>query len=488
MEWTREQRYRRLEDITGKEYEDLMESVNSCIYRQKYHIQPKTGLLNDPNGFSYYNGEYHIFYQWFPIGPVHGIKYWYHMVSKDLVHWIDKGIGLSPDTEYESHGVFSGSGFVKDDLLYLFYTGNTRDKDWIRKPYQCLATMDKDGNINKYNKPLIIDSPEGYTDNFRDPNVFEQNGYYYCLIGAENTNNEGRIVYYRSKDLFDWQLMGEVNIPYKGGFMWECPDYFEIDDKGIIMFCSQGQEKSGNEYNNIFPSGYILTDKIDFSNPVVTSDIYNEFDRGFDFYAPQTMKDNKGRRILIGWLGLPGVECVTEKNNWAHCLTLPRELTIKNNRLYQRPIFELDNIKCNPITISDTIKGNARFDGFEGDIYYLNCKFTDIIGDKVGVKLRVGDNEETLFYYDILNSELIFDRSNSGIQYAVEYGSIRKCSFKEKDLQLEIFMDSSSVEIFVNDGLEVFTSRIYAKKESCGIEFFAENSANIEATICDIRL
>ena len=200
------------------------------------------------------------------------------------------------------------------------------------------------------------------------------------------------------------------------------------------------------------------------------------------------MKDNKGRRILIGWLGLPGVECVTEKNNWAHCLTLPRELTIKNNRLYQRPISELDNIKCNPITISDTIKGNARFDGFEGDIYYLNCKFTDIIGDKVGIKLRVGDNEETLFYYDILNSELIFDRSNSGIQYAVEYGSVRKCSFNEKDLQLEIFMDSSSVEIFVNDGLEVFTSRIYAKKESCGIEFFAENSANIEATICDIIL
>ena len=106
----------------------------------------------------------------------------------------------------------------------------------------------------------------------------------------------------------------------------------------------------------------------------------------------------------------------------------------------------------------------------------------------MGVKLRVGENEETVFYYDTVNSELVLDRSNSGINYAVEYGDIRKCSFNEKELNLEIFMDSSTVEIFVNDGLEVFTSRLYPKKDSLGIEFFTDNSASLEATICDIRL
>lgn len=117
MEWPRSKRYRTLNDISETEYNSLLERVNHCPYRETYHIQPKTGLLNDPNGFSFFQGEYHLFYQWFPLGPVHGLKHWYHVSSKDLVHWKDCGIGLSPEKYYESHGVFSGTGFVKGDQL-----------------------------------------------------------------------------------------------------------------------------------------------------------------------------------------------------------------------------------------------------------------------------------------------------------------------------------------------------------------------------------
>ena len=88
MEWTREQRYRRIEEVSKEEYDALKQQVSQCCYRQTYHNQPITGLLNDPNGFSYFNGEYHMFYQWFPLGPVHGVKYWYHTTSTDLVHLI----------------------------------------------------------------------------------------------------------------------------------------------------------------------------------------------------------------------------------------------------------------------------------------------------------------------------------------------------------------------------------------------------------------
>src|SRR5690242_14432133 len=87
MEWTKEQRYRKIEDASKEELLKLRSEVMECKWRQTFHIQPETGLLNDPNGFSYYNGEYHLFYQWFPFGPVHGLKYWYHTKSKDLVHW-----------------------------------------------------------------------------------------------------------------------------------------------------------------------------------------------------------------------------------------------------------------------------------------------------------------------------------------------------------------------------------------------------------------
>ena len=94
MEWTKEQRYRKMDDVAEQEIQELVNLVNQCQWRQTFHIQTVTGLLNDPNGFSYFNGEYHLFYQWFPLGPVHGLKYWYHTKSKDLVHWENVGIAI----------------------------------------------------------------------------------------------------------------------------------------------------------------------------------------------------------------------------------------------------------------------------------------------------------------------------------------------------------------------------------------------------------
>ena len=158
MEWTREARYQRLAEVSKDVYQKLVTQVADSPYRQKFHIQPKTGLLNDPNGFSFYKGRYHLFYQWFPLGPVHGVKYWYHMSSENLVDWQDEGIALEPDSFYDSHGVFSGSGLVVEDRLHLFYTGNTRTDDWVRIPYQCHAIMDASGNIEKADSPLISDS------------------------------------------------------------------------------------------------------------------------------------------------------------------------------------------------------------------------------------------------------------------------------------------------------------------------------------------
>ena len=162
MEWPRELRYRRIEEVAECEITDLKNRVDACSHRQTFHIQPTTGLLNDPNGFSFYNGEYHLFYQWFPLGPVHGVKYWYHTASKDLVNWENRGIALSPDCALDSHGVFSGTAIEHNGLLYLMYTGNTRDENWIRHPYQCLAVMNEAGEIKKYPESLIISVIQKY--------------------------------------------------------------------------------------------------------------------------------------------------------------------------------------------------------------------------------------------------------------------------------------------------------------------------------------
>lgn len=188
MSWSNEKRYRALRDMTPEEHTRLTEVVNQSPWRQVYHIQPPIGLLNDPNGFSYYNGAFHLFYQWFPYGAVHGLKHWYHTRSTDLATWTDEGLAIEPEMAFESHGAYSGSGIVHEDYLYLFYTGNVRDENWDRQANQCLAIMDKQGNIVKHEQPLLSSPPEGYTTHFRDPKVWKHEDQFYFVIGAQRDN------------------------------------------------------------------------------------------------------------------------------------------------------------------------------------------------------------------------------------------------------------------------------------------------------------
>lgn len=488
MEWTRKQRYRKIEDISKDAYEVLEKKVYNCKYRQKFHIQPKTGLLNDPNGFSFYNGEYHLFYQWFPLGPVHGLKYWYHVSSKDLVNWEDKGIGIKPTKYFESHGAFSGSGIVNNDELYLFYTGNTRDENWIRHPYQCLAIMNKQGEIRKLDNPIIC-KPEGYKEHFRDPKVLKYNGKYYCLIGAQDKNNLGTIVYYESEDLLNWKFKKELYTRFKGnGFMWECPDYFELKDKGILILSVQGLEANRDRFKNGDNSGYLVGNKINFEDGIFNHGDFEELDRGFDFYAPQTMEDENGRRILIGWCGLPGVDCVTEESGWAHNMTLPRVITLKNNKLYQSPLKELEILRENERSINTTLNNEEKeFEGFNGDTYELICNFKNITGRYVGLKFRKGIGQETIFYYDLKEKKVVLNREKSGQPTVLEFGTVRRCNMDGKELKFQMFVDISMVEIFINHGQEVFTARIYPDKESTGISFFSDKSSELEAKIWDLK-
>ncbi|RBW70795.1 glycoside hydrolase family 32 protein [Bacillus taeanensis] len=481
MEWSRKQRYRRIEESKPSEMITLKEKIDSCPWRQHFHIQPETGLLNDPNGFSYFNGEYHLFYQWFPLGPVHGLKYWYHTKSKDLVHWENVGVGIEPDKYYESHGAFSGSAIEYEGKLYLMYTGNTRDEKWIRHPYQCLAVMDKEGNTEKLPHPVISHVPEGYTDHFRDPKVWKKGDFFYAIIGAQRDDETGCVVLYRSQNLKTWDFEGEMEVHkslQEFGFMWECPDYFELDGKGVLIFSPQGIQSEEDRYQNIYQSGYVLGDPMKYEPPVFQDGNFIELDRGFDFYAPQSMLSPDGRRLLIGWMGLPEIEYPTDQNGWAHCLTLPRELTVNNNKLIQKPAKELQALRKAKSEIEDILENEVKtYSGFEGETYELICQFEKGSADEFGVFLRVGENEQTVVKYDAGGKKVIFDRSHSGEQVGESYGTVRKCLLHEEKITFQIFVDSSSVEIFVNDGEEVFTGRIFPKTESRGIAFFANDGS-----------
>ena len=138
--------------------------------------------------------------------------------------------------------------------------------------------------------------------------------------------------------------------------------------------------------------------------------------------------------------------------------------------------------------IESMINGEERScDGFDGERYELSCTFKDFSEGKVGVKLRVSENEETVVYYDVDNKKFTLDRSKSGEVFATEWGTTRRTSLDCKELSLQIFVDSSSVEIFVNGGEKVFTSRIFPDKNSTGIRFLSTEKCNIKAHMWSIK-
>lgn len=484
MEWTKEQRYRRMDEVSEDEILGLAKLVNQCPWRQSFHIQPITGLLNDPNGFAYFNGEYHLFYQWFPLGPVHGLKHWYHTKSKDLVHWENIGLAIEPSNEYDSHGAYSGSAIEHDGQLYLLYTGNTRDENWKRHPNQCLAVMNQNGCITKMDSPVIDHVPVGYTDHFRDPKVWKQEDMFYTVIGAQRDNRTGCVVLYQSTNLKNWQFAGEVRTSLENfGYMWECPDYFEIDNQGVFIFSPQGLNAEGDHYQNIYQSGYVIGSPLDLETNLLTHVNFHELDRGFDFYAPQTMQDPKGRRILVGWMGLPEIDYPTDINGWAHCLTLPRELSIKEGKIIQQPVSELELLRGEKIETNTRLNNKSvAFEGFAGEVYELFAEFSVSTAEEFGIELRVGDNDKTVIKYDSVKKKVIFDRTYSGHSFADKYGCIRKCELDSETISFRIFVDVSSVEVFVNDGEEVFTGRIFPDKQSTGIRFFSRGGqTNVKA-------
>jgi beta-fructofuranosidase len=475
-EWTRDERYQRYEDMDQDTINELTERVNQSKYRQLFHIQPKTGLLNDPNGLIYFNGDYYISHQWFPLGPVHGLKYWYTYTSKDLINFADKGISLKPDTKDDSHGVYSGSAFVYQDNLYYMYTGNHRDEDWNRKSTQHIAKVHKNGEVHKFPKAVISGPPSGYTQHFRDPKVYVKDGIYYAFIAAQNEEGFGRILQYQSKDIVNWTFQGEIQTKLDAfGYMWECPDYFNLDGFDLLLFCPQGVEPEGEKFRNIYQSGYIMG-QYDIENLDMNHGDFHELDHGFDFYAPQTFTDASGNRILIGWMGLPEINYPSDSDDWAHCLTIPRILSIEQGNLKQRPIKALQQLRSNKETALGYANKFTRFlYPYEGKQFELIIDILENEATEIYFEIRASKLQSTLITYNTKTRKITLDRSESGTLPEPVDGKTRSTYLDKPLSQLQLFVDTSSIELFCNDGERVMTSRIFTDDEAIGIKASTES-------------
>ncbi|NUH85806.1 sucrose-6-phosphate hydrolase [Bacillus firmus] len=418
--------------------------------RLKYHLMPPVGLLNDPNGLIQFKGTYHVFYQWNPFDTAHGAKYWGHYTSRNLIHWKEEPIALAPDQWYDRNGCYSGSAIEFDGKLYLFYTGNVKNEDGRRETYQCLAVSEDGIHFDK--KGPVLELPKGYTAHFRDPKVWEKNGSFYMIVGAQTLKQEGAAVLFASKDLYHWEEKGKIAGAWMNGledfgYMWECPDLFELDGQEILLVSPQGLEPSGYEYHNLFQSGY-FAGKLDYEKAIFNHGSFAELDRGFDFYAPQTFKDDSGRRILYGWMGITDEDESSQPTvsyRWIHALTMPRVLDMKNGRLIQIPVEELKKLRKDKTELHDVeINGERlQLDGIGGKTAELLLKFFK------NIRFKMDFRNEASLTYNPDQKEIQLHRRN--VRTGMQESRICKISSLSK---LHVFMDQSSLEIFINGGEE----------------------------------
>lgn len=445
------------------ELQEKKESIKRDYWRLGYHLMPPIGWINDPNGMCEFNGVYHVYYQYSPFEAEGGLKFWGHYSSKDFINWTEHEIALYPDQPFDCHGVFSGTTFIEGDTAEIFYTGMVKRQGYddftVKGMEQNTVLVTTRDGINFSEKKLLMkneDYPANMSWHVRDPKVWKEDDTYYMVLGARDIAGQGCVLVYKSNDKENWENINIVRGEDEFSYMWECPDYFKLDNTKILITCPQGVERS-EELPNVHQCGYFSVEG-DITTAEYQLSEFRTLDRGFDFYAPQTFEDSKGRRILVGWVSLSDCEFgnPTIEKGWQHCLSIPRELRVNEGKIVQIPIKELEMLRKDKVEL--IIKDN---------------KIENLYGDKFELELNLEGTPQELDITLRKDVHLIYHKDN-GI-FTLKIG---ECGYgrKERIVRLDslsnirIFSDTSSLEIFLNDGEEVFTTRIYPDKEDNLIE------------------
>lgn len=403
------------------------------------HLKAPRGWINDPNGFIYYNGEYHLFYQHFPYAPKWGRMHWGHAVSRDLTNWEHKEIALFPSKNDDKDGCFSGSAVELDGKLHLFYTGVNYTVPDPENTNCCL-------NDNMVSAQLHLVSEDGYTfDNFggkstviptldnpeigdkvhtRDPKVWRgSNGEWYMILGTTVGGN-GRLLFYKSSDLTRWSYVNSVS-GGNFGWMWECPDYFEVNGKGVLIYSPLGLSEGDQTVCR-------LAEFKEESCDMTLGKEYQFFDYGLDLYAPQSTTDRNGRRVVAAWLRMPE----PMRNNTIGMFATPRICEVRNGHICFRPHPDVRG------------KFTRKTDRPSG-IYMLRTTLRE------GDTLNIGG-----YIVRRNNGSIVADRTavfrNNG-----KFQNICQTPVLKDGFDVEIYVDENMIEVFANDGEYVITNTVY---------------------------
>ena len=482
--------------IFARAYEQEAGGRIPASARPLFHLTPWTGWMNDPNGFSYYHGQYHLFYQYHPYSTEWDAMHWGHAVSHDLLHWSYLPAALAPDAPYDSFGCFSGSAIeMPDGKQLLMYTGVRKEGGDKGREFQTQCLAVGDGlNYQKYPKNPVLnaaDLPEGLSPyDFRDPKIWRTaDGSYRCVVGARRMDKRGVLLLYGSEDGFAWRfesVLAENDGHF--GLMWECPDFFPLDGKDVLFVSPQDMLPEGFEYHN--GNGTVCQiGTFDEAAKRFIPGHHQAIDYGIDFYAPQTILTPDGRRVMIGWMQNWDTCKVTgyEERPWFGQMSLPRELSIQNGRLYQQPIRELALYRGAKVEYRDVhLSSLQTLPGISGRSVEMDIRIRPEDVEKPYHKfiMKFAQDEQ---YYSILSfrpheSLLKIDRKFSGSRRAFIHQ--RRCQVAQRngEIRLHVILDRFSIEVFINDGEQVMTATILTDAKARGISFVADGRLIMDVT------
>ncbi len=466
--------------------------------RPLFHVTGGIGWINDPNGFSCYRGEYHLFFQYHPYSNEWGPMHWGHVKTKDFIHWERLPIALAPDTPYDCNGCFSGSALeMPDGRQLILYTGvhRKRREDGLLEEYQtqCVAVGDGVDYEKILENPVLDgkDVPEGNSIlDFRDPKMWmEPDGTYRCVVGNRAADGSGAILLYRSEDGFTWTFSSAVDAcRNEYGRMWECPDFFPLDGKQVLLTSPQEMAALGLEFHAGFGAICLIGT---WENETFTREKVQSIDYGIDYYASQTLESYDGRRIMIGWMqNWTNTGCKTRQNRIFGQMTLPRELHVRDGRLIQNPVRELADYHGQRVAYEDVlVTSETNMQGIRGRILDMTVDVRPVGRRYNWFKLHVAKSGEyaTTIRYKPDCSTVRVDRSRCGIRYDVVH--VRDFLVRPRDgaIRLRVVMDRNSLELFVNDGEQAATFIIYTPEEAQSISFEADGAVLVNVEKYDLR-
>ncbi len=477
-------------------------------FRSYYHFTPARNWINDPNGLVYFQGEYHLFYQYNPFGDKWGHMSWGHAASPDLVHWQELPVALA---EADGIMIFSGSAVVdyantsafgqpgKPPLIAI-YTGN-RSADG--RQAQCIASStDRGRSWTKFPGNPVLDLA---SNNFRDPKVFWHEPSQRWIMVVSKAE-ERRIQFYGSSNLKQWTWLSDFGPAGATTGVWECPDMFPLPIEGhpgriawvLVVNVGTGSPAggSGTQYFvGQFDGTAFKTNALVM--PQATEPLWADYGR--DCYAAVSWSDlpkSDGRRIWIGWMSNWEYAQDIPTAPWRNAMTVPRELSLRETpfglRMIQRPVRELQRLRGRRHAFKGgTIQSAnvwAQKAGLQGDCLEMILELEPGHTGQCGVRVLKGQECETILGFDEVSGRAFVDRSHSGnTGFHKSFAGIyqAKVGTHEGRLEFHILIDACSIELFVNDGEAVFTDLVFPYPSCRQLELFSRAS---EATVRSWRV